>query len=264
MVAGRSPCRGRVEGDRVLDLPIKLGVSLLTDKNGRITLEFPIEGNLDDPSFGIGNAITSAVQEITSELVKSPFRLLGKLGGGGDDEDFGFIEFRAGEAVLEGNASERLATLVAGAEQRPELVLLVEGSCDFEADTLALKEAAFDAAVANRTVGGAVTVDLLESLYSKVGSPDALNELRSGSEGDDGLDETAYYLALRDAVIEAQEVDPAAVEALAGTRAEAIRAFIVEREGGDDSRVRVVDPVAVEESTGGGWVRCRLDVDAGE
>ena len=254
----------RVEGDRVLDLPIKLGVSLLTDKNDRITLEFPIEGNLDDPSFGIGNAITSAVQEITSELVKSPFRLLGKLGGGGDDEDFGFIEFRAGDAELGGNAADKLATLVAGAEQRPELTLLVGGSFDPEADTFALKEAAFDSAVADRSAEGEVTVDLLESLYRDAASGEALAELRAGYEGEDGLDETAYHRALRDAAIDAQVADPVAVETLAGARAEAIRAFIVEREGGDDSRVRVIDPVAVETSTGGGWVRCRLDVEAGE
>jgi hypothetical protein len=254
----------RVEGDRVVDLPIKLGVSLLTDKNGRITLEFPVEGNLDDPNFGLGNAITSAVKEITSGLVKSPFRLLGKLGGGSGDEDFGFIEFRAGNAELGGNASEKLATLVAGAEQRPELTLLVEGSFDPEADALALKNAAFDAAVADRNVEGEVTVDLLESLYRDAVSREALTELRAGFEGEAGLDETAYYRGLRDAVIEAQVVDPASVEALADIRAEIIRAFIVEHEGGDASRVRVIDPVAIEESTGGGWVRCRLDVEVGE
>jgi hypothetical protein len=251
----------RVEGDRVLDLPVKLGVSLLTDKDGRITLEFPIEGNLDDPSFGLGNAITSAVKEITSELVKSPFRLLGKLGGGSDDEDFGYIEFRAGEAELGGNATDKLATLVAGAEQRPELILLVEGSCDLEADTLALKHAAFETALVTRGIEGELNLDQLESLYLETGSRDALDGLRTGSEGEEGLDETAYYRDLRDAVIEAQVVDPASVKALAVARAEAIRTFIVEHEAGDDSRVRVIDPVEVETSTGGGWVRCRLDVD---
>ncbi|MCK5375854.1 MAG: DUF748 domain-containing protein, partial [Acidobacteria bacterium] len=79
----------KVEGEGIMNLPFKLGVSLLTDKNGLITLEFPIEGNLDDPAFGLGNAIGSAATEITSELIKSPFKLLGKLGGGSGDEDLG-------------------------------------------------------------------------------------------------------------------------------------------------------------------------------
>ena len=254
----------RVEGDRVLDLPIKLGVSLLTDKDGRITIEFPIEGNLDDPNFGLGNAITSAVKEVTNELVKSPFRLLGKLGGGSDEEEFGFVEFRAGESELQSSSADKLATLVAGADQRPELILLVEGSCDLEADTTALKEAVFDAAVADRTVEGKLTVDFLESLYLESVSREALDELRSGFEGRDGLDETAYYQTLRDAVIQVQAVDPALVESLAVARAETIHAFIVEHEGGDTSRVRVVDPVTLEKPSEDGWVRCRLDVAAME
>ena len=254
----------RVEGDRVVDLPIKLGVSLLTDKNGRITLEFPVEGDLDDPNFGLGQAVGAAVEEITAELVKSPFRVLGKLGGGSGDEDFGFIEFEAGAAELGNNATEKLATLVAGADQRPELVLLVEGSWDPEGDALALKALAYESAVADRMGedGGQPTLEMLEKLYRDVASGEALRELRAQYEVEGTIDETAFYRALRSAVIDAQTVDPAAVEALAGARAEAICGFIVEAEGGDSSRVRIIDPVAVEETSRDGWVRCRLDVAA--
>ena len=46
----------KVEGQGKVNLPIKLGVSLLTDKDGRITLDFPVEGRLDDPKFGVGTA----------------------------------------------------------------------------------------------------------------------------------------------------------------------------------------------------------------
>ncbi len=254
----------RVEGDRVFDLPAKLGVSLLTDKNGRITLEFPIEGSLDDPGFGIGNAISAAVKEITSELVKSPFRLLGKLGGGSGDDDFGFIEFMAGTAELGSNAVGKLTTLVAGADQRPELILLVEGSWDPAADAAALQEAALEAVLADRSAGGDVTLDLLEELYLEATSAEALAELRAQHESDGAVDETTYYRDLRGVVVEAQTVDPAAVEALAGARAEAIFASITEAQGGDSSRVRIIDPVAVEETSGDGWVRCRLDVAAEE
>jgi hypothetical protein len=124
----------KVDGEGMVNLPIKLGVSLLTDKNGLITLEFPIEGNLDDPAFGIGNAIGSAAKEIAGELIKSPFRLLGKLGGGSGDEDLGFVGFDAGSEVLGNNANAKLQTLAAGADQRPELVLLVQGAWDPVAD----------------------------------------------------------------------------------------------------------------------------------
>src|SRR5262249_12335649 len=87
----------KVAGGGNVKLPVKLGISLLTDKDGRITLDFPVEGCLDDPNFGVGTAIGSAMGAVVSELVKSPFRLLAKIGGGkgggseggGKEEDLG-------------------------------------------------------------------------------------------------------------------------------------------------------------------------------
>jgi hypothetical protein len=255
----------RVEGDRAVDLPIKLGVSLLTDKEGKITLEFPIEGNLDDPNFGLGNAIGSAVKEITAELVKSPFRLLGKLGGGSDDEDFGFVEFAAGTAELSDHERDKLATLAAGADQRPELVLLVEGTLDPAADTRGLKEASLEALVAEK-VGddtGPALRELYESTYRKAVSAEALQEMQARHQGEEGLDETSYYRELRDAVIDVQPVDEAVLGSLAGARAEAIRGYLVDELGVTSARLQVSDPVTLEESPDEKWVRCRLDVATG-
>jgi hypothetical protein len=256
----------KVEGEGMVNLPFKLGVSLLTDKNGLITLEFPIEGNLDDPAFGLGNAIGSASKEIMSELIKSPFKLLGKLGGGSGDEDLGFVEFEAGSAELEVTATDRLSTLAAGAEQRPELVLLVEGAWNPDADAIALKEIAFEA----RMEGQQASPELFESMYRETASGDALDTLRAQnmtadeSTGEQVLDETAYYRDLKAALIAAQPVDPAQVNALGAARAEAVRAYMVDTAGIDSGRVRVVEAVAVEEGEGeDDWVRCRLDIDTG-
>ncbi|MBD3871739.1 MAG: DUF748 domain-containing protein, partial [Acidobacteria bacterium] len=256
----------KVEGEGMVNLPFKLGVSLLTDKNGLITLEFPIEGNLDDPAFGLGNAISSAATEITSELIKSPFKLLGKLGGGSGDEDLGFVEFEAGSAELEVTATDRLSTLAAGAEQRPELILVVEGAWDEAADTASLKEIALEAQMG----GQQASRELFESMYREIASGDALETLRAQnmtadeSTGEQVLDETAYYRDLQAALIEAQPIDMAAVQALGGARAEAVRSYMVDTAGIDSGRVRVEEPVAMEEGEGeDDWVRCRLDIDTG-
>ena len=256
----------KVEGEGMVNLPFKLGVSLLTDKNGLITLEFPIEGNLDDPAFGLGNAVGSAATEITSELIKSPFKLLGKLGGGSGDEDLGFVEFEAGSAELEVTASDRLSTLAAGAEQRPELILVVEGAWDEAADAAALKEAAFEAQVAEQQA----SPELFESMYRETASSEAIDALRAQnttteeSSGEQTLDETAYYRDLRVALIEAQPVDTAAVQALGEARAEAVRSYMIDTAGVAPAGIRIIEPVAVEEGEGeDDWVRCRLDVDTG-
>jgi hypothetical protein len=269
----------------MVSLPFKLGVSLLTDKNGLITLEFPIEGNLDDPAFGIGNAIGSAAKEIVGELVKSPFRLLAKLGGGSGDEDLGFVEFEAGSSDLETTAVEKLQTLAAGADQRPELVLEVAGAWDPEADSLALREASFDALIEERLAAGDVpeedreltaSLEMLESLGVERLGAEQLESMRAehtaaptdfgdtDESAEPVLDETAYYRDLRTALIEAQPIDPTAVTALGAARSEAIRGFLVEDSGIDSARVRLLEAAPIDESTGDRWVRCRLDVAAGE
>ena len=268
----------KVEGEGMVNLPFKLGVSLLTDKEGRITLEFPIEGNLDDPAFGIGNAIGSAAKELMGELVKSPFRLLGKLGGGSGDEDFGHVEFEAGSAELGTTAADKLGTLAAGVDQRPELVLQVEGAFDPEADAEALQEAALEALIAERqtgdeaAAGGAPSLQLLEELYREAVTGEDLETVRAryvttgeaaeGETAEPVLDETAYYRDLRAALAAAQPVDDERLRELGSARAEAIRALLVDGSGIDPSRLQVLEPVPVEPS-GERWVRCELEVAAG-
>lgn len=268
----------KVEGEGLVNLPFKLGVSLLTDKEGHITLEFPIEGNLDDPAFGIGNAIGSAAQEIMGELIKSPFRLLGKLGGGSGDEDLGFVEFKAGSAELGTTAADKLRTLAAGADQRPELVLQVEGAFEPEADTEALQEAAFEALIAERQAGGeeeaagSASLQLLEELYRESPAAEDLEAVRArhttageaveGETAEPVFDETAYSRELTAALVASQVVDEAQLRELGASRSEAIRGVLVDQFGLAGTRVRVSDPVALEPS-GERWVRCTLDVAAG-
>ena len=268
----------KVEGEGLVSLPFKLGVSLLTDKEGLITLEFPIEGNLDDPAFGLGNAIGSAAKEIVGKLITSPFRLLGKLGGGSDDEDFGHVEFEAGSAELKITAVDKLSTLAAGAEERPELILQVEGVYDPDTDTVALQEMALEAMIAERQGGdpaateGSPSLELLEELYRESSAAEDLEAIRArhttageaaeGETAEPVLDETGYYRDLRAALVAVQLIDEMQLRGLGSARAEAIRAFLVDGSGIGAARVQVLEPVAVEPS-GERWVRCQLDVAAG-
>ncbi len=273
----------KVEGEGLMNLPFKLGVSLLTDKNGLVTLEFPIAGSLDDPSFGVGNAIQAAVKEVISELLKSPFRLLAKLGGGSGDEDLGFVEFEAGSSELEVTAIAKLRTLAVGAGERPGLVLQMQGTWDPDADPAALKAAAFETLVAERLAAAdaaagdrelTASLELLEALAGERLGAEPTAALRArhtsappaaegaGDAAEPILDETAYYRELRSALITAQPLDPAALPALAAARAEAIRGFLVEDGGLEPARAGLLDPEAVEEGSGDGWVRCRLEVAA--
>ena len=269
----------KVEGEGMIGLPVKLGVSLLTDKNGRITLEFPVEGSLDDPDFGVGRAIGSATKDVVGSLVKSPFRLLGKLGGGKERDDYGYVEFAAGRADLGPTSEAKLRTLAAGAAQRPELILQVAGAWAPKVDIAALREAALDRTLADRSsrpaegpdgAGTSPGLELLESLYLESTSAEALDRVRTaytstaGATGEEPtLDEMSYYRELRRQLIAAQTVGEAALRTLGAARVEAIRALLVDEAGVDAARVQVTDPVATPPA-GEEWVRVQLEVSAGD
>lgn len=266
-----------VEAEGAIDLPVKLGVSLLTDKNGRIEIDFPVEGRFDDPDFGLGNAIDSAVKDVMGSLVKSPFRLLAKLGGGKEGDDYGYVEFAAGSAELGATSETKLRTLAAGVDQRPELILVVAGVWEPEVDTVALQEASFENLLADQVDDASGVTDTgeptsrlhkLESVYRELSLPEGLEQLRAqftteGEVAGDApvFDETAYYRDLRRLLIEALPIDEADLRELASARAETIRTLLVDEVGVDAGRVKIVDPVEVK-PTGEAWVQVELDVTA--
>jgi hypothetical protein len=255
----------KVEGEGKVNLPFKLGVSLLTDSEGRITLEFPVSGNLEDPAFVLSSAMGSAATEIVSQVIQSPFRLLGRLGGGSGDEDLGGADFASGSAELEQMTVDRLRLLGAGAVQRPDLVLLVQGTWDPEMDGAGLQEAALQARLGDREA----SMEVLEALAREMMAAETIDALRAEhmvideTSGERALDEAAYFRELRAMLIEGQPLDQAELRALAVARGEAIRLFLVDGAGLDADRVRTVEPAPVETPSGEGWVRSRLDVDSG-
>jgi hypothetical protein len=262
----------KVEGEGLIDLPFKLGVSLLKDKEGRITLDIPFEGSFDTPGFGMATAAGAAAKEVMSELLKSPFKLLGRIGSGGDDRDLEFIEFAAGSAVLEERAGQNLSTLSAALVERPALGLAIHGGYDVDADGLGLREAAFRQellaqGVAADQVDVIIPRDTLESLYVERNSAAALDALRAQhtaapAEGETPvLDEVAYRLAMREALVASQPLADGAIVALGTARTQAIRAFLVDQAGLDPARVSIAPKPQVQTGSEG-WVRCQLELSA--
>src|SRR5262249_9814172 len=69
-----------------LNLPYDLAISLLKDSNGNINVDLPVEGDVNDPTFKISGIIMHALANLITQIVTSPFRLLGRLVGLGDSE----------------------------------------------------------------------------------------------------------------------------------------------------------------------------------
>jgi len=131
----------KVHSPDAISLPVKLGIALLKDSEGKIEIDVPVEGNLDDPKFRLGKVIWGVVANVFVKAVTSPFSLLGGLVGGGAGEDMQYQEFARGSAELNPAATEKLANLAKALEQRPGLQVVVEGNVDPVVDGWALRRA---------------------------------------------------------------------------------------------------------------------------
>jgi hypothetical protein len=111
----------KVDSPDAVNLPLRLAVALLKDRNGVIDLGLPVTGSLDDPKFRLGPIVWKAFVNLLAGIATSPFKLLGGMFGGG--EEVNLIDFEPGSATLDAAASEKLAALTKALRERPQLAL---------------------------------------------------------------------------------------------------------------------------------------------
>jgi hypothetical protein len=130
-------------------LPVKFATSLLKDADGVITLDVPVSGTLDDPTFRIGPIVWQIIKNVLSKAVTAPFRALGALFKGAEEAQF--VEFAAGQAALDPVAAERLGALGRSLASKPDLRLDVPIGIDATVDGAALAQARYAQALAGAT-----------------------------------------------------------------------------------------------------------------
>jgi hypothetical protein len=128
----------KVESPDATRLPVRLAIALLKDRDGRIVLDLPVSGSLDDPQFNLGEVVYRALETILVKMVTSPFAALGALFAG-KGEELSFQEFLPGSTNLLPAAVAKLDILAKGLYERPELQLEIEGSADPVTDLAALR-----------------------------------------------------------------------------------------------------------------------------
>jgi hypothetical protein len=133
----------KVESADATHLPVRLAIAILKDRQGKIILDVPIEGNLDDPKFRIGKVVTRAIVNILEKVATSPFSLLGAVFGGGGEE-LSYQDFAPGTAELSPDNVKKLDSLVKGLYARPGLNLEISGSVDPVNDRDGLQRADLD------------------------------------------------------------------------------------------------------------------------
>jgi outer membrane protein OmpA-like peptidoglycan-associated protein len=138
----------KVDSPDATSLPVPLVVALLKDRKGRIDIDLPIRGDLNDPDFKYGKAVLSTLLNLLTKIVASPFSLMGKLiPDGGDEESLQFVAFPPGNTMVAMEEIEKLEALAKGLEERPNLRLDVTGTADTVRDRQALNRMKLQAIV---------------------------------------------------------------------------------------------------------------------
>jgi hypothetical protein len=123
----------KVESPDATQLPVRLAIALLKDRNGQILLEVPVDGRLDDPKFHVSKVVWETLLNILTKAATSPFSLIGAAFGGGGEE-LGYQDFVPGRSELTPDDNKKLDTLVKALYDRPGLSLEIAGSIDPVAD----------------------------------------------------------------------------------------------------------------------------------
>ncbi len=129
---------GAVNSPEATHLPVRLGVALLKDIDGKIVIDVPVQGSIDDPSFKVGRVVLRVIVNLLTKAAVSPFSLLGSMFGGGGDE-LAYQEFAPGSSELQQGEIKKLQTMTLALKNRPGLSLDLSGSYDAGADSSAIK-----------------------------------------------------------------------------------------------------------------------------
>ena len=118
----------KVDSPDAVDLPIRLAVALLKDTEGKISIELPVTGDLNNPQFSVMPIVWQTLRNLVLRAAQAPFKFIGGLIAGGGSQDLGNVSFAPGSSELSGDAQSALNKLASALKERPELRLEIEGT----------------------------------------------------------------------------------------------------------------------------------------
>lgn len=133
----------RVAGSDAPNLPVKLAVALLADRNGVIDINLPVSGSLNDPQFRLAPLIFRLIVNLIGKAVTAPFSLIANAFGGGGEE-MNQVAFAPGSKQLDDAARQRLDAVAKALTDRPALEITVVGHSDLEAERSGYQRARLD------------------------------------------------------------------------------------------------------------------------
>jgi len=129
-----------VKSDKIINLPIKFAIAILSDDQGVIDLGFDVKGKVDDPQFSLNSIIFKALRETIKKAITSPFKYL-KTALGSKQKNIHKIDFLAGCEEIISQTISKLAVVAQIMLAKKILQLNVHGNSDLPLDKPALQEA---------------------------------------------------------------------------------------------------------------------------
>ncbi|MBC8315071.1 MAG: DUF748 domain-containing protein [Bacteroidales bacterium] len=151
----------KVDNDVGMHLPLKLILAIIRDKEGNISLEFPVEGDLKDPKINYWNLIGQALKNLFKKIFSPPSKQLAIIYGEKVNL-FKEIPFNYGQVQANKKQEEQLTKLANVMKEKSQLMLEFSQSIDttIEIEFLACFEAKkrflFDS-INNKVLPGSIT-----------------------------------------------------------------------------------------------------------
>ena len=242
----------RVDSPDAVDLPVRLAIALLKDRKGEISIDLPVQGDLNNPEFSVTPIIWQTLRNLITRAVSAPFNFIGGLVSG-SSEELNEVVFSPGTAAISPAAAKSLNTLAKALNDRPQLRLEVEGASLAKLDGPILAEMRLAAAYQN------AWYSVLQHRGGKIQS--SKEELEVPEKEKAALLESVYRTALKqqppvqwkelkkaertqkmhDAVLATYAQSPASLRRLAQDRANSIKEYLIEEAKLDAERVYLID-----------------------
>lgn len=114
-----------VENPHASSLPLHLAIALLKDSSGKINLDFPVSGSLNDPHFSFESFIADAFSNLITKVAASPFTALGSLLD--QKRDYSAVKFKPGSSDLNPEEISKLDQLGKALNTKAELNIEIKG-----------------------------------------------------------------------------------------------------------------------------------------
>jgi len=248
----------KIKSADAVSLPIALAIALLKNTKGVIDLDVPVKGNLDDPKFHLSGLVFKALGNVIAKIATSPFKMLAKLAGGGDEMDK--VLFIPGGVTLLPEHNQRLDTLSKALKERPQLLLEVRGQYDDKRDKLALQQQklvarlnAIEVLSSTDTPLDTLNIAVLEKDYATQAGAAAMTLLKekhtttteeTKEKESEIINPTTYKAAVVDSLIQLENVNNSELRDLARSRADTIRNHFVNTGGLSANRIFVLEAEA--------------------